>query len=98
MNKTKFATNLLEQKEHGISMGRSLKKSWKRLLFRVVIIALAIFFYINLAQNDAFILAIGIILGGTLQDIGWIWRIGKTWGFTEEIIDWEKVKQIANDI
>jgi hypothetical protein len=62
----------------------------------VVIITLAVFYYFNVSHNGAFLLGIGILFGATLQDIGWVWRIGKTWSFTEEIINWEKVEQIAS--
>ena len=97
MNKTKLARNLLESKEHGFSLGQSLRRSWKRILFRVVIITLAVFLYFRVTPDNALLLGIGILFGATLQDIGWVWRIGKNWSFTEEIIDWEKVGKIAND-
>ena len=96
MDKTKLAKNLLIQEEHGFSALSSIKKSWKRLAFRLVILALAIFFYFGIAPNLAFLLVIGILIGGTIQDIGWVWRIGKNWSFTEAIIDWDKVRQIAH--
>ena len=96
MNKLKLAKYLLENKEKGFSISQGLRRSWKRLLFRVVIITLAVFYYFNVSPNGAFLLGIGILFGATLQDIGWVWRIGKTWSFTEEIINWEKVEQIAS--
>ena len=95
MNKLKLAKNLLEHKEKGFSISQGLRRSWKRLLFRVVIITLAVFYYFNVSPNGAFLLGIGILFGATLQDIGWVWRIGKNWSFTEEIINWEKVEQIV---
>ena len=83
MNKLKLAKNLLENKEKGFSISQGLRRSWKRLLFRVVIITLAVFYYFNVSHNGAFLLGIGILFGATLQDIGWVWRIGKTWSFTK---------------
>lgn len=95
MDKITLANNLLAQKEQGFSLWRSIRKSWKRLFSRAAMLVLAIYLYFSATQNEAFLLAIGVLIGGTLQDIGWVWRIGKSWTFTEEIINWDKVKQIA---
>jgi hypothetical protein len=97
MDKSKLAKNLLAQKEANFSLSRSMKKSWKRISLRVVMLIFAIYLYLNVVQNEAFILVIGIIIGGTLQDIGWILRIAKVWGFSEEVIDWGKVEQLATN-
>jgi hypothetical protein len=97
MDKVKLANNLLSQKEEGFSISRSIRNSWKRLTFRLALLLIAIYFYFNAAPNEAFLLVIGILLGGTLQDIGWVWRIGKNWNFTKEIINWDKVKEIAKN-
>lgn len=97
MDKAKLAKNLLSQREDGFSISRSIRKSWKRLSFRLAILVIAIYFYFSTTPNEAFLLVIGILLGGTLQDIGWVWRIGKNWNFTKEIINWNKVEEIAEN-
>jgi hypothetical protein len=97
MDKSKIANNLLAQKEEQFSVWRSMKKSWKRLSLRVVMLIIAIYFYLSAVPNETFLIVIGIIIGGTLQDIGWILRIAKVWRFSEEIIDWRKVEKLAKD-
>ena len=97
MDKEKLANNLLAQREEGFSISRNIRKSWKRLSFRLAMLVISIYFYFSAAPNEVFLLVIGILIGGTLQDISWVWRIGKNWSFTEEIINWDKVEEIAKN-
>lgn len=93
----KLANNLLSMREEGVSIWNSSKKSWKRWSFRVAAVAVAVYLYFITAQSELLLLGVGMILGAALQDIGWIWRIAKNWGFTEEVTNWEKVKKIAQN-
>ena len=97
MNQAKIAKTLLAQRDEGSSLFKSLRRSWRRILFRILLIAIALFLYFNVDDNILFILAVGMFLGAFLQDIGWFMSIGKTWPFTESIINWSKVEEIAKD-
>jgi hypothetical protein len=45
----------------------------------------------------ATVLGVGIVVGATLQDAGWIWKISGNWAFTEEVVNWERVQEIAKE-
>lgn len=90
------ARHLLAQRDNGFSVWASLHQSWRRLALRGVVLLLAIVLYLTVAHEEGVLVLIGILAGATLQDLGWVWRIGKQWDFTESIIDWEKVRRLAS--
>jgi hypothetical protein len=97
MDRSKLARNLLNQREQGVSLAKSAQKSWPRLLFRLAIILLGAYFYFAVSPNPFLVLGVGIVVGATLQDAGWIWKISGNWSFTEEVVNWERVQEIAKE-
>jgi hypothetical protein len=45
----------------------------------------------------AFWIALGMLLGCFLRDIGWVRSIGRTWAFSVKVTDWDKVQKLAED-
>ena len=66
-------------------------------LFIARSIILLICLYIYFFQNHAsyLIFASGILIGSFAQDLAWISTLSKSWPFSKSIMDWEKVKEIA---
>jgi len=97
MNRVKAATNLLKIKSEGFSARRIYIRSWKRLFFRIIVLCIAVYYYFYIESDVLFLFLAGMLVGATLQDIGWVLSVKKQWGFTKEVTDWEKVEKIAND-
>ena len=97
MNESKLARSLLDRRAAGATVIHSVRKAWKRLSFRIVLIVISLYFYFGVQDSLIFILVIGGVIGATLQDIGWFMGIAKSWKFTASIINWPKVENRAND-
>jgi hypothetical protein len=96
MSERDQAIILLERKNKEWSFVRSLAKSWRRILLRVVAIVFFLYLYFNFRASALYMLAIGMLFGAMLQDIGWIFKIKQSWPFTNKIMNWSKVEEIAN--
>lgn len=84
---------MLLQKDRGVGIV-SLRS---RLLIRLLLVFGCSYLYFYGGQIVAPILVLGMVLGSTLQDIGWIMTMKNNWELTVEITDWAKVERIAND-
>ena len=93
MNKSELASKLLLQKDRGVGF-ESLRS---RLFIRLLLVGACSYLYFYGGQVIAPILVLGMVLGSTLQDIGWIISMKKNWPLTLEITDWTLVERIAND-
>jgi hypothetical protein len=90
--KKEICKTLLHYHENGYSLKEAIKKNQKRFTLRFLL--LIIFAYLSLEVNLGYLVGLGIIIGGTVQDIGWLNNIKKTWSVSDEITDWNKVKEI----
>jgi hypothetical protein len=91
-----IAKRLLEAHERGgLTVGLSLR--WNALRFAILaiyfLVGLAILGYLQLWTF--FALLLGMVLGIFLTNYGWIRTSVRVWSFNERVIDWEKVRQIA---
>jgi hypothetical protein len=94
MNDKEYAKQLLIYKENGFSTKTVFEKSRRRYL--LLSFAVVTFFIIGVLLKDYIsFLGAGLFLGMLLRDGSWIKATAKSWPFTEKVIDWEKVKKIA---
>ncbi|WP_102798508.1 hypothetical protein [Bowmanella denitrificans] len=97
MNEVDYAKQMLDNREQGISVLISLRKMKRRLLFRLFILFISVACYFTLNDAPVFLLIIGMVIGTTLQDIGWLQSISKAWPFTAKVINWNQVTEIARN-
>jgi hypothetical protein len=92
-----LAKRLLEaRREGGYRVGSFLRRSSRRYLFLFVyfgaiLIVLALMrYWVGLG------IVLGMILGAFLRDIGWVRSTQRSWPFTDTIINWDVVEELAN--
>lgn len=69
-----------------------------RYAFQLALIAISIigfFTFTNFLYKGFCLWTLGAFVGAIARDLGWLWRIKKAWPFTEKIIDWRIVKELA---
>ncbi|MCP3888605.1 MAG: hypothetical protein GY702_06995 [Desulfobulbaceae bacterium] len=87
---------LLIQREKGWSMIYAMKRMKLRFILYVLLLTIGVLFRIsNGSLNTWFLLFSGLIIGTFIRDIGWLIRIKRNWLFSEKIIDWKKVNELA---
>ena len=94
MDERQYANELLLQKADGCSIRRILKKHKGRYIRLSLILAVAVAGAI-MAHGSAYWMAAGIMIGALLRDYGAIKAAKRYWPFSEMMIDWVKVKIIA---
>jgi len=96
-----IAKSLLLNRAHGFSALRFIRKSARRY-FVSILVALALLagvvWQAGIPMKLLFMLGFGMYCGALLRDIGWLRRMKKDWESTSRIIDWEKVKAMAEGI
>jgi hypothetical protein len=97
VNEVDYAKQMLDNREQGISVLHSLRKMKGRLLFRLFILFISVAFYFTLNDAPIFLLIVGVVIGTTLQDIGWLQSISKAWPFTAKVINWNQVTEMARN-
>ncbi|WJG10922.1 hypothetical protein [Aliiglaciecola sp. LCG003] len=97
MNEVDYAKQMLDNREQGISVFHSLRKMKGRLLFRLFVLFISVACYFTLNDAPAFLLIVGMVIGTTLQDIGWLQSISKAWPFTVKVINWDQVTEVARN-
>lgn len=97
MNEVDYAKQMLDNREQGISVLHSLRKMKGRLLFRLFILFICVVCYFTLNNAPIFLLIIGMVIGITLQDIGWLQSIFKAWPFTSKVINLKQVTEMARN-
>ncbi len=93
-----LATHILAHRG-GYSLRYVLQQSKLRYLF--IVILLCAFCVGAVFAEDNFIWGfclwgIGMSFGTIIRDIGWLRRIKQQWAFTERILDWSKIEELAS--
>ena len=94
-----MAKHYLAQRDREYSIAYVLRRSKRRYAFHI---ALMVVFVIGCtAAEDLWLKgfclwSFGMYFGALCRDAGWLRRIKKAWPFTQKIIDWKKVEEIAN--
>ena len=93
-----LAHHLLAHRERGYSIAYVLKKSRLRYSIQVgllLLFAVGFFAIGDLLHKGLCLWAIGIFFGAFARDLGWLLRIREQWPFTQKIIKWQDVENIA---
>ncbi|GGY76808.1 hypothetical protein GCM10011613_21640 [Cellvibrio zantedeschiae] len=98
MNEKQQSLALLKFRASGLSLSQALKINMKLYLFRLVAICVSIYLANKHPQTCVlFYVAAGVLLGALLQDVAWQYKLVKSWPFTNKIINWDLVEDIAKD-
>jgi len=87
---------LLHVREHGPSYGRFVRSN---LRLYAVLIAFSLGLLAGAKswhQWEPFCILAGMTLGCALRDLGWLRRGRHDWPFNVKVLDWDKVKRIAD--
>ena len=92
-----LAVQMIHLKEHGYSVLYILRKSWIRYLCLFAMFALCVILNrIGFILGGGLIFITGLLAGAVASDAGWIRKSKKVWALYEKVIDWTKVKEIAD--
>jgi hypothetical protein len=96
MKRAELARELIRQRQEGFAFGKRLRR-WRGIFIaRAVFIMAGGYYYLAITSNPWVLVAVGILVGGSLQELAWLWRVSRHGGLTEEIVDWARVEAIAN--
>jgi hypothetical protein len=92
-----IAQRILEAREQGgYSVGLFLRWQKMRYLLMIVYFSTAIGLSAYMELWGLLWLVLGLLIGIVLRDLGWFRASARSWPFNERVIDWEKVRQIAD--
>lgn len=89
---------LLEFHEHGYSIGRVYRQTWRPRAVRLVLIAAALLLEAAYPDSDAFIafiFAAAMLTGAMIEDFAYIMKTKKLWPLQDKVINWDLVRDIA---
>lgn len=90
-----YARRYLETRAQGVTFALYFRRAAKAMACRLVIYAVALTILAQVDMWPLFWLCLGLVLGSTLRDVGWVRAGKKSWPFTEKVTDWEKVRELA---
>ena len=93
-----MARHYLAHRQAGYSIPYVLRRSAGRyaLLIGLLLLFLAGAYLARDRWDSGFCLwGIGVATGAFARDAGWLRRIKRQWPFTQKIINWQKVEEIA---
>lgn len=96
MNEEVLAKSLLEKRESGVSVLGGLLSIRGRIIYRLALLGILYFLYMQSGNSSMLYLGIGYVVGMTIQDISWFSTISKSWPFSKKVTDWSKVEELAN--
>jgi hypothetical protein len=92
-----IARRILEAREQGgYSLGLFLR--WQKLRYLLMIVYFSVAIGLSAYRElwGLLWLVLGLLIGIMLRDLGWFRASARSWPFNERVIDWEKVRQIAD--
>jgi hypothetical protein len=93
----KYAGHMLHHKEHGYSILYILRVSALRYLLLFALVALVLVLNsINRNGGGMTLFLLGLLVGSVLRDFGSFRQGRKIWPLYDKVIDWEKVREIAD--
>jgi len=90
-----LARRMLETHEHGFSFAIFLRRNAPRYAILIACGVLGLLYLTWLDMPTLFYTVLGLLAGCLLRDIGWFRMIRRTWPFTLKVIDWDKVRRLA---
>jgi len=88
-----LAANLIQIKMIGYPLWKYIQAYLVKYL--CCIVPVSILFWLIKIDTPFFTLLFGIFIGALARDLGWSIYSKKTWPFQEKVIDWQKVKELA---
>jgi len=93
----KVALRLMEaQKNNGYSYRWFLRRMWMPYLLGAAFLVPALWLSTQIGHSGFFLFILGLLMGMWLRDYGVILASKKSWPVLKHVLDWEKVKQIAD--
>ena len=92
-----IARRMLDIHRHGYSLGLFLRWNGREHLLLVVYFALLLGGLAYLDLWMPFYMMLGILVGRVGRDMAWVRASSKSWPFSDKVIDWEKVQQLADE-
>jgi len=92
-----FANNLLEKRKANSTILYCYKRTLKVNIISIFVclIGTALLFMLDIGIGFPAIY-LGLFIGAFARDLGWFISIKKSWPFTEKVIDWQKVEELAD--
>lgn len=93
-----LARHMLAHRSKGYSLAYVLRKSAVRYTIQVSILGIFVIWFLKtdeLWYKGLCLWAIGMFIGALARDVGWLRRIKHQWPFTQKIINWQRVEDIA---
>lgn len=90
-----LARRMLANRENGCSISHFYRLNYGRYLISAFIFAALIATTAALELYPLAVFSFGLIVGTIARDLGWFLAIQRTWPFTERVIDWAKVAELA---
>ena len=97
MTRKEHAQTYLDLRDNGYSVKKVMSKNL-RLYILLVILGVSFLVFGIIEDAVVFAAAGGYFLCIVKRDWEWIKTVKKNWPLTEEIIHWEKVEEIANEV
>ena len=98
LTEQELARHMLAHRSKRYSIGSVLRESAMRYVIHVAILALFVIWFRATNQpcyKGLCLWGIGMFMGALARDAGWLRRIKNQWIFTEKIINWQIVEDIA---
>lgn len=89
---------MLAHRSKGYSLGYVLRKSMLHYAILVGALGLLVVWFFTTDQlwyKGLCLWGIGMFTGALARDFGWLRRIKDQWPFTQKIINWQRVEDIA---
>ena len=92
-----FAHQLLTHREEGLTTGMILGGQWRRLLIRAIFFGALIAIYYQTQGHWILLIASGMLVGATVQDIGWSFAVARKWPQAKAYINWDSVEAATKE-
>lgn len=96
ITETEYAKELLQQKADGFSIRRILRRTKRRYILSSCILAIGIIGICLRPEHPMYWVITSVYVGAFLRDYGWFKAAKRQWPLAEKMIDWVKVKEVAN--
>ena len=93
-----LARHMLAHRAKGYSLAYVIRKSALRYAIHIGLLALFVIWFFatdELCYKGLCLWGLGAFVGALARDFGWLRRIKAQWPFTEKIINWQTVEDLA---
>ena len=91
-----LARRMLQMREQGgYRIGQFLRINARKYILYGLYFVVALASLAVLGMWIGFYLVLGLFLGSSLRDLGWVRASRRTWPFTMRVVNWDLVEQLA---